>query len=326
MNRITSFPLLALFAACSSTSPVESQSSITAVSLGTAQSFAVLGGSTVTNTGPSTVAGNLGLSPGLAVVGFPPGLVVGGTIHAGDAVALQAQNDATTAYNTLAKEPCTQDLTGKDLGGMTLTKGVYCFSTSAQLTGTLTLDGGGSADAVFIFQIGSTLTTAAGSTVQLINNGRDCNVFWQVGTSATIGKTTEFVGDLIALSSITLTTAAHMSGAAIARNGAVTLDSNVITMASCGSSPDMAVTPIVDLAVPMIDAAVPPDATMIAHADLAHTIIPDMTVLPDLTVTPDLDLCDAGAAITPPDMTDNCTCHHPADMTDTCTCHPADLM
>jgi hypothetical protein len=122
----------------------------TAPSLGNAQSFAVLGGSTVTNTGTSTITGNLGVSPGSAVTGFPPGIVTGG-IHAADAVALQAQNDVTTAYNSLASAPCTTDLTGQNLGGLTLTPGVYCFSTSAFLTGTLTLDGQGNSSAVFIF-------------------------------------------------------------------------------------------------------------------------------------------------------------------------------
>src|SRR5215210_6812072 len=141
-----------------------------AQSLGTAASFAVLGGSTVTNTGPSIIAGDLGVSPGSAVTGFPPGIVIGGTIHAADAVALQAQNDVTTAYNTLAGEAPTADLTGQDLGGMTLSPGVYHFSSSAQLTGILILDAKGDPTARFDFQIGSTLTTAPGSAVLLINN------------------------------------------------------------------------------------------------------------------------------------------------------------
>ena len=128
-------------------------------SLGTAQSFAVLGGSTVTNTGPSVLTGNLGVSPGAAITGFPPGTVTG-TIHAANAVALQAQNDVTTQYNALAGAACSADLTGQNLGGQTLTPGVYCFSSSAQLTGTLTLNAQGNANATFIFKTGSTLTTA----------------------------------------------------------------------------------------------------------------------------------------------------------------------
>src|SRR6195952_5818937 len=128
--------------------------------------FSVLAGSTVTNTStPTIVTGNLGVSPGSAVTGFPPGTVIGGTIHAADAVAAQAQSDLTTVYNNLANEACNTDLTGQDLGGLTLTPGVYCFSTSAQLTGTLTLDAQGNSAASFIFKIGSTLTTASGSSV-----------------------------------------------------------------------------------------------------------------------------------------------------------------
>ena len=203
--------------------------------LGTAQSFAVLGGSTVTNTGPSVLTGDLGVSPGTAITGFPPGTVTG-TIHSADAVALQAQNDVTTQYNALASAACSADLTGQDLGGQTLTPGVYCFSTSAQLTGTLTLNAQGNANATFIFKIGSTLTTASGSAVSMINGGNPCGVAWQIGTSATLGTTTSFIGNLIALSSITLNTGANIIGRALARNGAVTLDTNNISFAPCGST------------------------------------------------------------------------------------------
>lgn len=207
----------------------------TAPSLGSAQSFAVLGSSTVTNTGPSVITGDLGVSPGSAVTGFPPGLVVGGMIHAADAFALSAQGSVTTAYNSLAGQSCTQDLTGQDLGGLILTPGVYCFSTSAQLTGPLTLNAQGDASAVFIFKTGSTLTTASGSSVALMNGGSACNVFWQIGSSATLGTTTSFVGNILALTSITLTTAANVTGRALARTGAVTLDSNTITAAVCAA-------------------------------------------------------------------------------------------
>jgi len=205
----------------------------TAPSLGSAQSFAVLGGSTVTNTGPSVITGNLGVSPGSAVTGFPPGTVVSGTIHAADAVASAAQGSVTAAYTNLAGQACTQDLTGQDLGGKTLTAGVYCFSSSAQLTGTLTLNAQGNSNAVFIFQIGSTLTTASASSVILINGGSVCNVFWQVGSSATLGTTTTFEGNILALTSITLTTGASVKGRALARNGAVTLDSNTVNASAC---------------------------------------------------------------------------------------------
>jgi type VI secretion system secreted protein VgrG len=209
-------------------SVAQAQSSL----LGTAQRFAVLGGSTVTNTGATTVNRDLGVSPGTQVTGFPPGIVTGGSIHAADAVASQAQADVTNAYNVLAGEACNVDLTGQDMGGMTLIEGVYCFSTSAQLTGALTLDAQGNSAARFVFQIGSTLTTASSASVLMIG-GSPCNVFWQVGSSATIGTTTRFVGNLLALTSITLNTGASLNGRALAQNGAVTMDTNSVSAASC---------------------------------------------------------------------------------------------
>lgn len=206
------------------------------VGLGTADSFGVLGGSTVTNTGPTVVNGDLGVSPGTAVTGFPPG-TVNGTIHAADAVAAQAQSDVTTAYNDAAGRACNRVLTGQDLGGQTLTSGVYCFSSSAGLTGTVMLNAQGDPNAVFIFQIGSTLTTASGSNVNLINGAQSCNVFWQVGSSATLGTTTRFRGTIFALTSITANTGATVAGRLLARNGAATLDSNTVTRARC-AAPD----------------------------------------------------------------------------------------
>ena len=204
--------------------------------LGTAQAFAVLGASTVTNTGLTTVTGNLGVSPGSAVVGFggPPDGTVVGTIQAMNAVALQAQNDTTTYYNLLENAPCTLVLTGQDLGGMILTSGVYCFASSAQLTGVLTLNAQGNPAATFVFRIGSTLTTASGSSVLMIGGGNPCGVGWQIGSSATLGTTTSFIGNLVALTSITLNTGANiLGGRALARGGAVTLDTNNITFAPC---------------------------------------------------------------------------------------------
>lgn len=208
----------------------------TAPSLGSAQSYAVLGGSTVTNTGPSVIGGDLGLSPGTAVTGFPPGVLVGGAIHAADATALAAQSSLTAAYNTVVGQACTQDLTGQDLGAKVLTPGVYCFSTSAQLTGSLTLNAQGNAAAVFIFKVGSTLTTASGSSVVISNGGSQCNVFWQVGTSATVGSASSFAGNILALTSISMTTGANVIGRALARNGAVTLDTNNITPSTCAAA------------------------------------------------------------------------------------------
>ncbi len=198
-------------------------------------SFAVLGGSTVTNTNtPTVINGNLGVSPGSAVTGFPPGIVTGGTIHAADTVAAQAQTDLTTTYDNLANAPCNVDLTGQDLGGKTLVPGVYCFNSSAQLTGTLTLDSQGNNAAVFLFKMGSTLTTASGASVLLINGGASCNVFWQVGSSATLGTGTSLVGSVIALSSITLNTGASVAGRVLARNGAVTLDNSNVAVCAGG--------------------------------------------------------------------------------------------
>lgn len=211
--------------------------------LGTTDAFAVLGGSTVTNTGSTVLTGDLGVWPGLAVTGFPPG-IVNGTTHAGDAVAQQAQSDLTTAYNAVAGQACDTDLTGQDLGGMTLTPGVYCLSSSAQLTGTLNLDALGDPDAVFVFQVATTLTTASSSVVQYTAGGvSNCNVFWQVGSSATLGTGTSFLGSILALTSITLDTGANVSGQLLARNGAVTLDTNAVDVCLINQPPTPTPTP-----------------------------------------------------------------------------------
>jgi hypothetical protein len=200
--------------------------------LGSAQSFAVLGGSTVTNTGATVVTGDLGVSPGTAVTGFPPGSVSGGTIHAGDATASAAQAGAHKAYQDLVAEPCGTNLTGKTLGtspgAVTLSPGVYCFNSSAQLTGTLTLTGSG----VYVFKIGSTLTTASKSSVVLAKGATAGNVFWQVTSSATLGTNTAFEGNILALISDTVTTGASVSGRVFALTGSVTLSGNRIRAAS----------------------------------------------------------------------------------------------
>lgn len=208
------------------------------VLLGTAAPFAVLAGSTATNTGPSVLNGDLGLSPGSSISGFGLPAVVNGSTHNTDAVAAQAQGDLTTAYNTAAAQLSPVDLTGQDLGGLTLTPGAYAFSTSAQLTGALTLDAQGDPNAQFVFEIGSTLTTASASSVVMINGASPCNVYWQVGSSATLGSTTAFQGTIMALTSVTLDNGASVIGRALARNGAVTLDDNLLDPSGCqtGSS------------------------------------------------------------------------------------------
>ena len=205
------------------------------VNLGTAAPFVVLGGSAVTNTGPSVLNGELGISPGTALTGFGTAVVNGAT-HNNDAVASQAQSDLTAAYLVAAGQPVTSNMTGLDLGNRTVTPGAYRYDTSAQLTGPLTLDAQGDANAQFVFMIGSTLTTASASSVLLINGASPCNVFWQMGSSATLGTGTAFQGNLLALTSITLTTGASVIGRALARNGAVTLDTNVLNGSACGTS------------------------------------------------------------------------------------------
>ncbi len=192
------------------------------------QSFAVLGSSTVTSVGSTTIHGDLGLYPGTSVTGFPPGVVIG-TIHVTDAVAEQMRTASFSAYNALAGRPVTVVLTGQDLGGLTLTPGVYKFDTSAQLTGILTLDFSSNPQGDFVFQIGSTLTTASSSVVNVTNGSPLSGVYWQVGSSATLGTDSSFVGNILANTSITLTTSSNiLSGRAIALNGAVTMDTNTI--------------------------------------------------------------------------------------------------
>jgi type VI secretion system secreted protein VgrG len=194
--------------------------------LGRAWSFAVLGGSTVTNTGATAITGDLGVSsPGVSVTGFPPGTMTRGTQHVGDPAANQAQGDAQGAYAVLAGMPCNNALTGQDLGGKALAPGVYCFTSSAELTGQLVLDPRGNAKGIWVFQIASTLTTATNSSVVMRKGGRPANVFWQVGSGATLGTGTSFIGNILAYSSITMNTAANLSGRALARQ-AVTMDSN----------------------------------------------------------------------------------------------------
>lgn len=234
------------------------------VNLGSASSFAVLAGSTITNTGSSVIDGDLGLSPGTAVTGFPPG-AVNGAQHITDAEAAQAQSDLTTAYNAAAGQTGAVTIAG-DLGGQTLVPGVYNSASSIGLTGTLILDGGGDANAVFIFQAGSSLTTASGSSVSFTNGAQACNVYWQVGSSATLGTNSNMAGSIMALTSITLNTGASVEGRVLARNGAVTLDDNNIDIPSCS----------VAVATPTPT----PTATTTPVVTAAATTTPVVTVVP----------------------------------------------
>jgi hypothetical protein len=208
--------------------------STTSVALGNAAPFAVLAGTTVTNTGSSQISGSVGVSPGSAVTGFPPGLISNGSIDAADTTAQQAQASLTTAYlDAAGRTPVTVNST--DLGGQTLVPGVYQNAAAMSLTGTLTLNAQGNASAVFIFLAGSTLTTAPSSSVVLTGGAQACNVFWQVGSSATIGTTTNFVGSVLALTSISVQTGATISGRVLARNGQVSLEGNTITVPTCSA-------------------------------------------------------------------------------------------
>ncbi len=199
--------------------------------LGSAATFAVLAGATVSNTGATTtITGDIGLSPGSSITGIPAGQPVGGAIHISDAPAVNAQSNLTTAYNDLAGRACGTNMTSLDLGGRTLPAGVYCFNSTAGLTGALVLDGGGNPNAVFVFQVASALTTASNSAVTLIGGANANNVYWQVSSSATIGTGSTFKGNIVALQSITLGTGASLSGRALARNGSVTMSSNAVSL------------------------------------------------------------------------------------------------
>ncbi|HZW50078.1 MAG TPA: ice-binding family protein [Bacillota bacterium] len=208
------------------------------VELGTTSSFAILAGSAITNTGTTTISGDaggdIGLFPGSAYDGRTE-VTTTGAEHVTDGVASKAQDDLTTAYNQAANTTSTETIAA-DLGGRTLVSGVYTSQSSIGITGTLTLDGQGDPEAVFIFQAGSTLTTASGSEVKLINGARYCRVFWQVGSSATLGTNSKFVGHIFAMASITATTGVEVQGQLLARTGAVTLDTNTILNGICATT------------------------------------------------------------------------------------------
>jgi hypothetical protein len=213
-------------------------SHIPTVGLGNAGTFAVLAGAGVTNTGPSVVQGDLGSSPNPAVSGFPPGLVQGGTIN--PAYTASAKDALVTAYDDASgRTPVTTIAT--ELGGQTLTHGIYDSAAGTfGITGTLILDAAGDPSAVWIFKAASTLITGVGSNVSLLNGANPCNVFWVVGSSATLGVDSTFSGTIMSLQSITMNTGATLNGRALARNGAVTLDSNTISNSCDAPAPGVA--------------------------------------------------------------------------------------
>ena len=248
------------------------------VGLGTAASFAVLAGTTVTNTGPSVISGDVGVSPGTAITGFPPGIVVDGSLHAADAVAAGAQADTTIAYNDAAGRTPVTTVTA-DLGGRTLVSGVYSGGALG-LTGTVTLNAQGDPNAVFIFQAASTLITSSASVVALEGEASACNVFWQVGSSATLGTGSVFVGTVLALTSISATTGTTVAGRLLARNGAVTLDTNTITAPICSTPPTTTTTVPGTTTVPATTVPVSSTTTPVSP-----TTIPGATTVPSSATT-----------------------------------------
>ncbi|MSR70434.1 DUF3494 domain-containing protein [Candidatus Kaiserbacteria bacterium] len=216
-------------------SPSAQGAAAVAADLLTTSDFAVLAGSGITNTGTTVITGDVGTYPTATETGFST-VTITGTNHADDATTQGAKTDLVTAYNALAGQSADHTISA-DLGGQTLSPGVYSSGSTIGLTGAVTLDGGGDANAVFVFKAGSALTTASASSVVLTNGTQACNVFWQVGSSATLGTGSTFRGTLIALSSITVTTGVTVDGRVLARNGAVTLDTNTIAKSTCSAPP-----------------------------------------------------------------------------------------
>lgn len=260
------------------------------VLLGTTESFAVLAGETITNTGPTTITGDVGLYPGTAITGSAS-ITLDGTYHTTDPVAQIAKDDLVIAYNDAAgRLPVTRIAT--QLGGQVLTPGVYDSATGTfNLTGTLTLNAGGDPDGVFIFLTQSTLITASNSVVSLVNGARFCRVFWKVGSSATLGTGSTFIGHIFALTSITANTGAMIQGQLLARNGAVTLDTNTIINGFCG--PFATATPAPTSTVPLV--TLPPLATLPPGV----TFIPGTTLVPVVVIVPAVTLYPPWATLPP---------------------------
>ena len=281
MPLLLALALVALLAV-----PAMSLAAQPTVNLGTTASYAVLAGSTITNTGATTVTGDIGLSPGTAFTG-QASVTVDGAVNINNAAASQAQLDLVTAYDDAAgRTPVTS--IPAELGGTTLKPGVYASAAGTFLiTGTLTLDAEGDPDAVFIFQMGSSLTTMTDSRVNLINGARFCRVFWQVGSSATLGTNSQFVGHIFALTSITAQTGATVQGQLMARNGAVTLDTNTITNGPCETSPTPTPTPTVTpTPTPTVTPTPTPTVTPTPTPTVTPTPTPTVTPTPTPTVTP----------------------------------------
>ena len=219
----------------------------------------MLGGQSVVNTGPTSLSSDLGVSPGTAITGFPPG-TLGGTSHAADPVAAQAQSDLGIAYYDAASQATTQSVSG-DLVGRTLVAGVYTAGGPISVSGTLTFDGQNDPNSVFIVQAASTLITASASHINTIRGADACHIFWQVGSSATLGTASTFQGSILALTSVTVTTGAHVQGRALARNGAVTLDDDVFTSPACSTTPPSTPPTTTPPATPPPATTAPPAAT-----------------------------------------------------------------
>lgn len=274
-------------------SPAAAATNDPPVNLGTVASYSVLGGSAVTNTGPTVLGQDLGVSPGTGITGFPPGIVLG-TTHATDAAAAQAQLDLTTAYDDAASRATSASVSG-DLVGQTLPGGVYTSAGPLSLSGTLTLDGQNDPNSVFVFQAGSTLTTASASSINLINGAQPCNIFWQVGSSATLGTNSTFEGTIMALTSVSVQTGATVDGRALARNGQVSLDTNVFTLPGCNlssptpsPSPSITTTPSTPAVVPSTPVTPTDTPTMAVGIDTSNgTTVDDETTVEDETIVDD---------------------------------------